>query len=111
LHNRFFALTNQIDDSWPHKDKLVRLGDSRLSLEERFDKIIIPVFLMHESDLIKNYDKDNFLNLFNAHIKSSRVLIESKFDSDVVDLIDLRVFCFPVSDIEKLNEAFVEEIS
>lgn len=111
LHNRFFALTNQIDDSWPHKDKLVRLGDSKLSLEERFDKIIIPVFLMHESDLIKNYDKDNFLKLFNAHIKNSRGLIESKFDSDVVDLIDLRVFCFPVSDIEKLNEAFVEEIS
>lgn len=111
LHNRFFALTNQIDDSWPHKDKLVRLGDSKLSLEERFDKIIIPVFLMHDSDLIKNYNKDNFLKLFNAHIKNSRSLIESKFDSDVVDLIDLRVFCFPVSDIEKLNEAFVEEIS
>lgn len=111
LKNRFIALTNQIDDSWPHKEKLARLADARLSLEEKFDKIIIPVFLMHNSDLINNYDKDNFLKLFKEHINNFRGLIESKFDSDVVDLIDLRVFCFPVSDIEQLNKAFVEEIS
>lgn len=111
LKNRFYALTNQIDDSWPHREKLERLSDATLSLEERFDKIIIPVFIMHDSDLINNYDKNNFLKLFDQHVKYTRSVITSNIDSDEINLIDLRVFCFPVSDIQKINEAFVAEIN
>lgn len=111
LGNRFFALTNQIDNSWPHKDKLERLSNANLSIDERFDKIIIPVFLMHDSDIINKFDKENFLVMFNDHIKNCRTHIKSIIKEDLVDLIDLRVFCFPVADIQALNNALIQEIN
>ncbi|MHA3062035.1 Hachiman antiphage defense system protein HamA [Acinetobacter sp. ANC 4636] len=111
LKNRIFALTNQIDSSWPYQDKLKRLSDAKIPLDERFDKIIVPVFIMHDSDFINNYDKNNFLEIFKKHINSCRSLIKSNIPEDEVNLINLRVFCFPVSDIQKINEAFMVEIN
>lgn len=111
LKNRLFALTNQIDDSWPHKEKLERLSDANLSIDERFDKIIIPIFLMHDSDLINNFDKENFIKLFEDHVLECRNLLKSNINDGLVKLVDLRVFCFPVSDIQKINDELYKELS
>lgn len=111
LKNRLFALTNQIDDSWPHKEKLERLSNANLSIDERFDKIIIPIFLMHDSDLINNFDKNNFIKLFEQHIFQCRNLLQSNITDGLVNLVDLRVFCFPVSDIQKINDELFKELA
>ncbi|NNG81331.1 Hachiman antiphage defense system protein HamA [Acinetobacter sp. ANC 5378] len=111
LKNRIYALTNQIDSSWPYQEKLKRLSDATIPLDKRFDKIIIPVFIMHDSDLINNYNEVAFLDLFKLHINDCRGVIKNNITEDDVNLIDLRVFCFPVSDIEAINEAFMEEIN
>lgn len=111
LNTRLFTLTSEIDDSWPHKEKLTRLANSNLELDERFDKIIIPIFIMHDSELITNYDKQNFLNLFNSKIENCRHLIKCEINGDLIDLIDLRVFYFPVSDINELNNALLQELN
>ncbi|MCH4244532.1 Hachiman antiphage defense system protein HamA [Acinetobacter gerneri] len=111
LNNRFYALTNQIDHTWPHQDKLKRLSDGTLPLDQRCDKIIIPVFIMHDSELINKFDTQNFFNLFSQHIKYCRDILNNDTKESNIELIDLRVFCFPVSDIQKLNEAFVSEIN
>lgn len=110
LKNRLFMLNAKIDESWPHKDKLRRLSDSSLKLEERFDKIIIPVFIMHNSELVADYDKEKFLDLFNEHVQTCRGLLKNGLDKDSIEFIDLRVFYFPVSDIKVLNDALLEEL-
>ncbi|MDC9589532.1 SAVED domain-containing protein [Xenorhabdus sp. XENO-10] len=111
LKNRLFTLTSEIDESWPRKEKLQRLANSSLELDERFDKIIIPIFIMHDSELIKNYDKSNFLNLFNEKVANCRGLLQAGFDEGVIDLLDLRVFYFPVSDVNEVNGALLEELN
>lgn len=111
LKNRLITLTSEIDDSWPHKDKLERLADSSLDLDERFDKIIIPIFIMHDSDIITNYDKDNFKKLFLQKIKNVRGLLTSRINASLISLIDLRVFYFPVSNVNDLNNALLEELN
>lgn len=111
LKNRLIALTSEIDESWPHKDKLQRLADSKLNLDERFDKIIIPIFLMHNSDLITHYDKGKFTELFYEKVAECRGLLKEGIDHKAIDLIDLRVFYFPVSDIKKVNAALLEELN
>ncbi|MDE1480274.1 SAVED domain-containing protein [Xenorhabdus bovienii] len=111
LKNRLFTLTSEIDESWPHKEKLQRLANSSLELDERFDKIIIPIFIMHDSELITNYDKSNFLNLFNEKVANCRGLLQAGFDEGVIDLLDLRVFYFPVSDVNEVNGALLEELN
>ncbi|HDF8080836.1 DUF1837 domain-containing protein [Vibrio parahaemolyticus] len=112
LETRLFALTSEIDSSWPHKDKLERLADSDLPLDQRFDKIIIPIFIMHDSELITEYDKKNFLSAFEDKIHECRGLIQkSDLKQSLIKLIDLRVFYFPVSNINQLNDALIEELN
>lgn len=112
LNTRLFALTSEIDSSWPHKEKLKRLADSSLPIDERFDKIIIPIFIMHDSEIITKYDKTNFLNAFKAKIHECRGLIKAGFTSqEFAGLIDLKVFYFPVSNISELNSALIEELN
>lgn len=110
LKNRLFMLNSEIDKSWPHKDKLERLSNSTLDLDKRFDKIIIPIFIMHNSELISSYDEQNFMKLFNEHAQSCRELLKKDLEDGSVDFINLRVFYFPVSDIEELNSALLEEL-
>lgn len=111
LKIRLYALTSEIDSSWPHKDKLERLADSSLPLDQRFDKIVIPIFIMHDSELITDYDKHNFLSAFKSKIHECRGLIlGGGINQGFISLIDLKVFYFPVSNIEQLNDALIKEL-
>ncbi|OEF87619.1 Hachiman antiphage defense system protein HamA, partial [Vibrio splendidus] len=112
LQTRLYALTSEIDSSWPHKEKLERLANSSLPIDQRFDKIIIPIFIMHDSELITDYDKQSFLSSFEEKINECRGLInEGGINKGFISLIDLKVFYFPVSSIFQLNEALVEELN
>ncbi|OBU47322.1 hypothetical protein AYY26_11820 [Photobacterium phosphoreum] len=112
LQTRLYALTSEIDSSWPHKEKLKRLADSNLPIDERFDKIVIPIFIMHNSELITDYDKQKFLDSFEAKIHECREMIKKKgINQGVIGLIDLKVFYFPVSSISQLNDALIEELN
>jgi Cap4 SAVED domain/Trypsin-like peptidase domain len=108
LKQRLFMLTAEIDESWPHTDKLKRLANSGLTIDERFDKIIIPVFLMHDSSIITNYDQNSFIQLFNDRIQECRNILVKAIRSDLLDLIN---FYFPVSDVSIVNEALVKELN
>ncbi|UYW73156.1 SAVED domain-containing protein [Pseudocitrobacter faecalis] len=60
IKNRFLIITSEIDEEWPFKEKLKRLSDNRISIEKRVDKIIIPIFIVNSSDIIKNYNENEF---------------------------------------------------
>ncbi len=111
IKQRLFMLTAEIDESWPHTDKLRRLVNPSLAIDERFDKIIIPVFLMHDSSIITNYDKKTFIELFNERVRECRHILIDGIRQDLIELIDLRIFYFPVSDISIVNEALVKELN
>lgn len=112
LKTRLYTLTSEIDSSWPHKDKLERLADSNLPIDERFDKVVVPIFIMHDSEIITGYDKKNFLEAFEAKIHECRGLIKGGgIKEGLVSLIDLKVFYFPVSSISELNEALIKELN
>jgi len=66
---------------------------------------------MHDSELIKNYNKDNFLLQFNEKVASCRELLKKDIEGSVINLIDLRVFYFPVSDINEVNGALQKELN
>lgn len=111
LKNRLITLTAEIDNSWPHQEKLKRLANSSLGLDKRFDKIIIPIFIMHNSELINKYDETNFISLFNAKVTNCKEILQKSIDQSLINLIDLRVFYFPVSDINEVNRALMKELN
>ncbi len=110
LNERLVLITQEMDTTWPFTDKLARISDGSIPMSERFDKIIIPIFITYDSDTIKSYEESEFLNNLQTEIDLSRDLIRSDFSNNIVDLIDLRVFIFPVNDIEQVHEKFIQEL-
>jgi hypothetical protein len=49
LRDEFAAITNKIDDSWPHAQRLRKLIDVNTSLDEVFDAACVPVLLTYDS--------------------------------------------------------------
>lgn len=110
IKNRFLIITSEIDEEWPFKEKLKRLSDNRISIEKRVDKIIIPIFIVNSSDIIKNYNENEFLEKFKSKIDKCRESITSHYSNKIVKLIDVRVFLFPVDDITSLYNDFKKEV-
>lgn len=108
LQNRLIMLTSEIDETWPYKEKLERIADDDLNMDDRFDKIIIPIFIMHNSEIITNYDKNNFTNLLSEKIQECRELLATNITHD---LINVKVFYFPALDVNQLNSALAKELN
>jgi hypothetical protein len=110
IKERLLLITSNIDKNWPFKDKLMKISDNSIPFEDRFDRLVIPVFISHESELISSYDTDSFIEMFTEEIHKCRDIIQSQYASKIIPIIDLKVFVFPISDIDALHEKFKEEL-
>ncbi|KRC53034.1 MULTISPECIES: DUF1837 domain-containing protein [unclassified Nocardioides] len=52
LRREFAAITGKIDPAWPHGDRLKLLLHENTSLDDVFDRIVIPVLLTYDSPVV-----------------------------------------------------------
>ena len=52
LRSEFLAITDKIDPAWPHGDRLKRLLDPNISLDEVFTRLRVPVLLTYDSQTV-----------------------------------------------------------
>lgn len=57
VKNEFIAITNKIDNSWSHADKLKGLLSPNTSLDDVFDNTCIPVLLTYNSTVLAKHDQ------------------------------------------------------
>lgn len=57
VKNEFIAITNKIDNSWPHADKLKALLNPNTSLDDVFSKTCIPVLLTYNSSILTKHNQ------------------------------------------------------
>lgn len=55
VRNEFISITNKIDKTWPHADKLEKLLNPNTSLDDVFSQICIPVLLTYDSKILEKY--------------------------------------------------------
>lgn len=55
LRNEFLFISNKIDNSWEHAEKMKMLIDGRTSLDKIFKRIRIPVLLTYDSKVVSSY--------------------------------------------------------
>lgn len=108
LNDRLILITEEQDPSWPFSEKLNKIADTNLSITDRFDKIVIPIFIANESELITSYNKETFKECFNEEINKCREIFIEKFNHDFINLIDIKIFAFPVKNINELLQKFQE---
>lgn len=56
LRAEFAAITNKIDDAWPHSERLKKLIHPGTSLDEVFDAMCVPVLLTYDSPAIAAHE-------------------------------------------------------
>ncbi|GAB6554232.1 HamA C-terminal domain-containing protein [Bacillus mobilis] len=59
LRNEFLCISNKIDNSWEHAEKMKMLIDGRTSLDKIFKRIRIPVLLTYDSKVVSSYKEVN----------------------------------------------------
>jgi hypothetical protein len=57
LRAEFAAITNKIDDTWPHAERLKKLIHPGTSLDDVFDAMCVPVLLTYDSPAVAAHDK------------------------------------------------------
>lgn len=77
-------------------------------MTDRFDKIVIPVFIANESEIVTSYNEETFKNRFAEEINKCREIFIEKFNHDFIKLIDIKIFSFPIKSINELVQKFQE---
>jgi hypothetical protein len=111
IEKRLILITEEMDDSWPFKDKLKKISDSSTPIFQRFDKIVIPIFITHDSQSIQNYDENKFEEDLKNEMNECRLILQQKFSNEIIQLLDLKVFIFPVKNTLNLFSQFKKGIS
>ncbi len=57
LRDEFAAITNKIDNDWPHAERLKKLLHPHTSLDDIFDSVCIPVLLTYDSKAIADHTR------------------------------------------------------
>lgn len=110
LRDEFIAITNKIDEKWPHADKLKNLLDPNTSLDQVFDQACIPVLLTYNSDVIAKYNESS--DAYTNEIKTEFEDLFEKFKERITDKVPITVhlFLLPLKTKADLVASFDEKL-
>ena len=109
LRDEFVAITNKIDDKWPHSERLKMLLDENTSLDDIFDSVSIPVLLTYDSDAISNHTKVTaaFKSDFQNEVLANWELFKGK---DLPDCINISLILLPLKSKADIQKKLHEEL-
>lgn len=105
LRSEFAAITNKIDDTWVHADKLKGLLNPNVSLDNVFDRLCIPVFLTYESPVVQNCTivTKEFKTAFLEEVEHHHQTFCSK---DLPNNVRIHLFLLPMGSKDNLVSEF-----
>lgn len=109
LRNEFAAITNKLDKSFPHYDKLSKLIDPNTSLDEVFKSICVPVLLTYDSDLVSKHREfnDAYINEIRPEIEANHKIFLGKVKCPV----RIHLFLLPFEDKMKVSKTLLEKLA
>ncbi len=109
IRERLILINEETDPNWPFKDRIEKLGDNTLSIIERVDKIIIPIFISHDSGVISNYNTDTFDEEFSKEVQKCKTTFAESYP-DKNGIFEIKIFHFPARCTKTLNSKFDDHI-
>jgi hypothetical protein len=80
LRMEFIAISNKVDSSWPHAEKLRQCLHRNTSLDKVFERVCIPVLLTYDSQVVKRYTDvgDGYKKAFTEEVTTLHKTFVSK---------------------------------
>lgn len=92
----FIAITNKIDNKWPHADRLKTLLHPNISLDDVFSNTCIPVLLTYDSKTLAKYN--NKCEEYIREISEEFQRIHKNFCEKLGDFpLTIHLFLFPLN--------------
>lgn len=111
LHTEFAIVSQKISDSHPHADNLRKLMHPNTSLDEVFNRLVIPVFITYDSKVTKAHTKDcpEFFDEIRDEFDDLHEKVSTAFGDDLP--VSVRVFFLPLADKTALLEQLELELA
>lgn len=109
LRDEFVAITNKIDETWPHSERLRKLLDENISLDDIFDSVAIPVLLTYDSKTINSHEKitEEFEIEFEKEVRENF----GKFvEKELPDCINVSLILLPLRSKEDFQKKLHGEL-
>jgi hypothetical protein len=101
LRGEFALITNKIDDSWEHAERLKLLLHDDVSLDRIFDRVCIPVLLTYESETVQNYE--DLKSEYKSQLLEEILKHYEKFSkSDLPKELKIHLILFPLKSKDEL---------
>ena len=96
VRNEFVAITNKIDDQWPHADRLKTLLHPHTSLDDVFSNTYIPVLLTYDSSVLTRYDNkcDEYVQEISEELQKNHKIFCDKLGDFP---LTIHLFLFPLN--------------
>lgn len=96
VRNEFVAITNKIDDQWPHADRLKTLLHPHTSLDDVFSNTCIPVLLTYDSSVLTRYDNkcDEYVQEISEELQKNHKIFCDKLGDFP---LTIHLFLFPLN--------------
>jgi len=109
LRDEFVAITNKIDETWPHSERLRKLLDENVSLDDIFDSVSIPVLLTYDSKTINSHKKitEKFEIEFEKEVREN---FEKFVGKELPDCINVSLILLPLRSKEDLQKKLHGEL-
>jgi hypothetical protein len=103
LRVEFLLIRGKIDDAWPHAEEVRRLLDPNVSLDDVFNRVVIPVLLTYDSKTISDFAicNDIYRAAFEEEITASYKAFCGK---ELPQNITICLFLVPLKSKELLVE-------
>lgn len=111
LRTEFAIIADKIDDSHPHADELRLLMHPNTSLDEVFDRIVVPVFVTYDSPAAGAHDRvcPEYRDALEAEARRAWLKFKQGLDSNLP--VSVRLILLPMHNKEALLEALDRELA
>jgi len=109
VKNEFMAITNKIDSSWPHAEKLKALLNPNTSLDDVFSNTCIPVLLTYDSTILAKHNQkcDEYI----AEITEEFAKFHENFSKKLGDFpLTIHLFLLPLNNKEELMKSLENKL-
>ncbi|NDV56698.1 DUF1837 domain-containing protein [Bacteroides sp. 519] len=104
VRNEFVAITNKIDNSWPHAQRLKTLLNPNTSLDDVFSNTCIPVLLTYDSSVLAKHDQKSAE--YTAEISEEFTKFHKRFCDRLGDFpLTVHLFLLPLNTKEELMKS------
>lgn len=110
LRSEFALVAGKIEHDHVHADELRRLMHANTSLDEVFDRVVIPILVTYDSATTLTHSKDceRYRSDLEAELRRAWLKLKNGLDTELP--VAIRLFLVPLGDKAALNRALATEL-